>query len=193
MYDVPNPEWFDEMRLEGWITKHSVRNSGKMPRHVDKYYFSPEKRRFRSRQEIERYLQADRRKVPKGATKSLLNESVDGQKAVDSKADTRITRAVMGKSCTSSLPGHIPGASVVLMQQGTGVTETSKILVLEEPKVIMQKRVRCKVCEACRRDDCGICRACVDKSKFGGPNTLKQGCLARRCRALTMPAGAASV
>ena len=98
MFDVPNPEWVDEMGLEGWTTKHSLRNSGKMPRHVDKYYFSPEKRRFRSRQEVERYLrdlQGNRRKVRKGVAKSLLNGSADGEQAFDGEADTRTTRAAI--------------------------------------------------------------------------------------------------
>ena len=29
-------------------------------------------------------------------------------------------------------------------------------------------------CEACSREDCGECVYCLDKKKFGGPNSLKQ-------------------
>ena len=36
-------------------------------------------------------------------------------------------------------------------------------------------------CEACKNAECGKCRYCVDKPKFGGPNKLKKGCVQRRC------------
>jgi len=32
----------------------------------------------------------------------------------------------------------------------------------------------CGQCEACSREDCGECIYCLDKRKFGGPNSLKQ-------------------
>ena len=43
------------------------------------------------------------------------------------------------------------------------------------------KRKRCGECEACQTDDCGGCKFCKDKAKFGGPNKLKQCCIKRRC------------
>jgi len=39
----------------------------------------------------------------------------------------------------------------------------------------------CGQCEACSREDCGECIYCLDKRKFGGPNSLKQKCARRRC------------
>ena len=40
----------------------------------------------------------------------------------------------------------------------------------------------CGACKSCRRaDDCGHCKACLDKPKFGGGNKLKQRCEKRRC------------
>ena len=30
-------------------------------------------------------------------------------------------------------------------------------------------------------EDCGQCRFCRDKAKFGGPNRLKQVCVYKRC------------
>jgi len=43
------------------------------------------------------------------------------------------------------------------------------------------KVVRCNECVGCKRDDCGSCLACMDKPKFGGDGSLKQGCYARQC------------
>ncbi|XP_053307542.1 histone-lysine N-methyltransferase 2B [Spea bombifrons] len=41
---------------------------------------------------------------------------------------------------------------------------------------------RCGACKGCEvMDDCGKCVNCLDKTKFGGPNTKKQCCVKRRC------------
>ena len=42
---------------------------------------------------------------------------------------------------------------------------------------------KCGFCEGCLRPDCGICRQCVDKKKFGGPGKLKEKCKMRSCSA----------
>lgn len=39
----------------------------------------------------------------------------------------------------------------------------------------------CKQCTACLREDCGECRECKDKPKFGGPNKTHQRCKLRAC------------
>ena len=39
----------------------------------------------------------------------------------------------------------------------------------------------CGQCEACSREDCGECIYCLDKRKFGGPNSLKQESLRLYC------------
>ncbi|XP_038135263.1 histone-lysine N-methyltransferase 2B-like [Cyprinodon tularosa] len=41
---------------------------------------------------------------------------------------------------------------------------------------------RCGICKGCSvEDDCGKCMNCLDKPKFGGPNTKKQCCIYRKC------------
>ncbi|KAF2359754.1 Zinc finger CXXC-type [Trinorchestia longiramus] len=41
---------------------------------------------------------------------------------------------------------------------------------------------RCNLCEGClTSEDCGLCRYCLDKAKYGGPNKLKQVCTKKRC------------
>ena len=44
-----------------------------------------------------------------------------------------------------------------------------------------RKRRRCENCVGCKSSDCKTCRFCLDKPKYGGKGTLKQGCVKRRC------------
>ncbi|TRY66997.1 hypothetical protein TCAL_09697 [Tigriopus californicus] len=47
----------------------------------------------------------------------------------------------------------------------------------------IRNRVFCGECPGClKNDDCGRCRYCKDKTKFGGQNRLRQKCLHRRCQ-----------
>ncbi|XP_069805007.1 histone-lysine N-methyltransferase 2B isoform X2 [Dendropsophus ebraccatus] len=44
------------------------------------------------------------------------------------------------------------------------------------------RMTRCGDCKGCSVvDDCGTCVNCLDKTKFGGPNTKKQCCVYKRC------------
>ena len=45
----------------------------------------------------------------------------------------------------------------------------------------MKTKGSCGACAKCLREDCGECRACLDKTKYGGPNTMRQRCYERRC------------
>uniref|UniRef100_A0A665W4S9 [histone H3]-lysine(4) N-methyltransferase n=1 Tax=Echeneis naucrates TaxID=173247 RepID=A0A665W4S9_ECHNA len=41
---------------------------------------------------------------------------------------------------------------------------------------------RCGICKGCNHEeDCGKCMNCLDKPKFGGPNTKRQCCVYKRC------------
>ena len=44
------------------------------------------------------------------------------------------------------------------------------------------KRRRCGACDGCTAEDCGECRFCIDKPKFGGKGVLKQACIFRSCK-----------
>merc|ERR1712130_742928 len=46
------------------------------------------------------------------------------------------------------------------------------------------RKGRCGVCSGCKRDDCGTCRSCRDKPKFGGRGVLKQACQQRACQSM---------
>ena len=41
---------------------------------------------------------------------------------------------------------------------------------------------RCGMCVGCRARDCGSCKNCLDKPRFGGPGIKKKACLSRICR-----------
>ncbi|XP_040278265.1 histone-lysine N-methyltransferase 2B isoform X1 [Bufo bufo] len=44
------------------------------------------------------------------------------------------------------------------------------------------RMTRCGKCKGCLvTEDCGTCVNCLDKTKFGGPNTKKQCCVNKRC------------
>lgn len=47
-----------------------------------------------------------------------------------------------------------------------------------------KKQWGCRKCAGCLVEDCGQCNYCLDKPKFGGPNTLKKKCINRRCNAM---------
>ena len=44
-----------------------------------------------------------------------------------------------------------------------------------------RKRQRCGICTGCSSSDCGHCKYCIDKPKFGEPGKKRQGCEKRRC------------
>ena len=46
------------------------------------------------------------------------------------------------------------------------------------------KKKRCGQCQECRMPDCGTCKFCRDKKKFGGPGKLKKSCVKRHCTML---------
>ena len=52
------------------------------------------------------------------------------------------------------------------------------------------RRIRCKVCAACTSDDCRECVFCRDMRKYGGPGTMKQTCIKRRCLNPILPSSA---
>jgi len=47
------------------------------------------------------------------------------------------------------------------------------------------KRKQCSVCQNCKAADCGKCRFCLDKKRFGGPACLKKCCVQRQCKFIT--------
>jgi len=46
------------------------------------------------------------------------------------------------------------------------------------------KLARCGTCPGCLVTDCGKCKNCLDKPKYGGPGVKKQACVGRKCMRL---------
>lgn len=49
------------------------------------------------------------------------------------------------------------------------------------PKGKVGRVNRCGSCSACRSKDCGTCKNCLDKPRFGGPGIKKKACISRVC------------
>ena len=43
------------------------------------------------------------------------------------------------------------------------------------------RKQRCGACAGCLGENCGQCRFCLNMKQYGGPGTLKQPCIQRRC------------
>ena len=57
----------------------------------------------------------------------------------------------------------------------------------ESSQAAAPRERRCGICEARKRPDCGLCKACQDKPEFGGRGTQKQCCVLRRCSHRCLP------
>ena len=71
--------------------------------------------------------------------------------------------------------------------KGVGFKEVDDKVMLEKKARMVckaektHKFVSCKRCAGCRTENCGKCHYCLDMTKFGGPNKLKQKCVKRVC------------
>ena len=67
--------------------------------------------------------------------------------------------------------------------QGTSKWPVQAAKAPKQPGAMKRPRsVRCGKCDGCEREDCGTCKNCVDKPKFGGIGQRKQGCIRKLCR-----------
>ncbi|CAL4112916.1 unnamed protein product [Meganyctiphanes norvegica] len=71
---------------------------------------------------------------------------------------------------------------VEIIEEIPGDPQSAIHRTLYHPGHMGRKRKGCGECEGCQVvEDCSQCRFCRDKSKFGGPNRLKQVCVYKRC------------
>ncbi|XP_043200889.1 jmjC domain-containing histone demethylation protein 1-like [Amphibalanus amphitrite] len=80
-----------------------------------------------------------------------------------------------------------PDASPKKGPRGPRGTPITKKPLLKTKKGDRRRRVRCKECEGCTRDECRECACCRDMPKFGGPGIIKQSCKRRVCQKPQLP------
>ena len=68
------------------------------------------------------------------------------------------------------------------LDKNSGMITYSELSGIEKLKYRL-KGPRCRKCSGCLKPDCGECKYCKDKVKFGGKNLLKQACAYKVCEA----------
>lgn len=76
--------------------------------------------------------------------------------------------------------GYHSSSSCLQSSVSTSQTQESKSPPTES-KCKRMRASRCGTCTGCVRGDCGECKNCLDKPKFGGRGIKKQACLRRMC------------
>ena len=117
-------------------------------------YFSPPEKKLRPSADIQPAHQQ-----PESSTKFNTNGDVT--------TSPNVAAAVAAAVSNLNGHGHVAPSSNSGSKGGKGI----------------RNRVFCGECTGClKNDDCGKCRYCKDKTKFGGQNRLRQKCLHRRCQ-----------
>lgn len=110
---------------------------------------------------------------------SLLSASISSQQ------HQRATKAHSNSVLSSKvvLPKPLSAKRVVKSSGSPSSGSPSSAALI---KTTRKKRKRaCGECAGCMiKNDCGKCKYCKDKPKFGGPNRLKKKCEIRKCRNL---------
>ena len=112
------------------------------------------------------------------AAESCLALSMAAHDGSDSEGEGYASKADQLAAFMAAPPGRF----------GEGGASAGALRGLPKPAVAGVKRprlprsVRCGKCDGCERDDCGMCKNCVDKPRFGGPGARKQGCIRKICR-----------
>ncbi|XP_052803783.1 uncharacterized protein LOC128233934 [Mya arenaria] len=95
------------------------------------------------------------------------------------------------KSTDLSSDDERPMADIIQQSSDSGVTIIRKTSPAKPLKKLTgagglhlyKRKIRCKKCRGCLALDCGKCRFCKDKPKFGGAGIIKQCCVNRKCEA----------
>ncbi|CAN9514352.1 unnamed protein product [Ophioblennius macclurei] len=121
----------------------------------------------------------------------------------------RAASVVLGQP-RALVPDDIPRLSALPLHERSGISPSAvtkdvgspsesdspglsdpKVTKVKKPSNFMKRKGlgpfgyrsrRCGVCDGCNHEeDCGRCMNCLDKPKFGGPNTKRQCCVYKRC------------
>ncbi|XP_055958891.1 histone-lysine N-methyltransferase 2B [Patella vulgata] len=96
------------------------------------------------------------------------------------KEEEEKAKRLSEEEMTPEAADHIPGRKKPMDKIIASRVESAK-LVRDSGQVGKRRKIRCKECAGCLAEDCGKCKQCLDKPKFGGSCKMKQACIHRRC------------
>ncbi|XP_077889202.1 histone-lysine N-methyltransferase 2B isoform X1 [Ictidomys tridecemlineatus] len=101
--------------------------------------------------------------------------------ATEDTSSASETESVPSRSRRGKVESAGPGGDLEPTGSGGTLTHTPRRSLPSHHGKKM-RMARCGHCRGCLRvQDCGSCVNCLDKPKFGGPNTKKQCCVYRKC------------
>uniref|UniRef100_A0A673AL05 [histone H3]-lysine(4) N-methyltransferase n=1 Tax=Sphaeramia orbicularis TaxID=375764 RepID=A0A673AL05_9TELE len=114
-----------------------------------------------------------------GQPRALVPDDIPRLSALPLHERTGISPSAVTKDVGSPSESDSPGLSD---QKVTKVKKPSNFVKRKGLGPFGYRSRRCGVCKGCNHeDDCGKCMNCLDKPKFGGPNTKRQCCVYKRC------------
>ncbi|XP_034553459.1 histone-lysine N-methyltransferase 2B [Notolabrus celidotus] len=114
-----------------------------------------------------------------GQPRALVPDDIPRLSALPLHERTGISPSDVTKDVGSPSESDSPGLSD---QKVTKVKKPSNFVKRKGLGPFGYRSRRCGVCKGCNtEDDCGRCMNCLDKPKFGGPNTKRQCCVYKRC------------
>ncbi|XP_033836501.1 histone-lysine N-methyltransferase 2B isoform X2 [Periophthalmus magnuspinnatus] len=114
-----------------------------------------------------------------GQPRALVPDDIPRLSALPLHERTGISPSTDTKDNGSPSESDSPGASD---QKVTKVKKVSNLVKRKGLGPFGYRSRRCGVCKGCNHEeDCGECINCLDKPKFGGPNTKRQCCVYKRC------------
>ncbi|KAF7657242.1 hypothetical protein LDENG_00029890 [Lucifuga dentata] len=114
-----------------------------------------------------------------GQPRALVPDDIPRLSALPLHERSGISPSAIAKDIGSPSESDSPGLSD---QKVTKVKKPSSFIKRKGLGPFGYRSRRCGVCKGCNHeDDCGRCINCLDKPKFGGPNTKRQCCVYKRC------------
>ncbi|KAM9852299.1 histone-lysine N-methyltransferase 2B [Aulostomus maculatus] len=114
-----------------------------------------------------------------GQPRALVPDDIPRLSALPLHERTGISPSAITKDTGSPSESDSPGLSD---PKATKIKKPSSFVKRKGLGPFGYRSRRCGVCKGCNHeDDCGKCMNCLDKPKFGGPNTKRQCCVYKRC------------
>ena len=112
-----------------------------------------------------------------------------------------LTDEPLSEEATNDDPEHMKYEIIDLKNERIQLYKWKKNKLNHEKKVrtpkrkvpsALKRKVSCQSCANCIKSDCEVCKYCLDKTKFGGLNKMKQKCAERRCLNPRLPPASSS-